>query len=192
MDDHNQHAAFMLLPDTKPNRDQSECGSCIWYRYNFISIWKECDIRSIGSLYATHRLLRATSHRSQEPWPCNGEDPWLSSRGRTMCVGKAIIWSHGPSSIVWSENGPCCGTIAYFVGEKEGRIWFNIICLKLYQFKRIMWWCLSVLKSILEYVLEYALESNVEFVLLEKILKKSWSPRSFVRPTSWRWAWRKF
>ena len=56
-------------------------------------------------------VIRATSHMSQEPWPCNGEDPWLSS--------KAIICSHGPSSIVWSENGPCCGTIAYFVGGKK-------------------------------------------------------------------------
>ena len=28
--------------------------------------------------------LRATSHMSQEPWPCNGEDPWLSSKGHTM------------------------------------------------------------------------------------------------------------
>jgi hypothetical protein len=64
--------------------------------------------------------FRATSHMSQEPWPCNGEDPWLSSKGHIMCVGKAIIYSHGPSSIVWSENGPCCGTIAYFVGGKRG------------------------------------------------------------------------
>ena len=25
--------------------------------------------------------------------------------------------------------------------EKEGRIWFNTICLKLYQFERTTWWC---------------------------------------------------
>ena len=62
--------------------------------------------------------LRATSHTSQEPWPCNGEDPWLSSKGRTMGVGIAVLGSHRPSSIVWSENGPCCRTIAYFVGGK--------------------------------------------------------------------------
>ena len=54
------------------------------------------------------------------PWPCNGEDLWLSSKGCTMGVGKAVLGSHGSSSIVWSENGPCCGTIAYFVGGKRG------------------------------------------------------------------------
>ena len=64
--------------------------------------------------------LRATSHMSQEPWPCNGEDPWHSSKGRTMGVGKAVICSHMPSSIVWSESGPYCGTIAYFVDRKRG------------------------------------------------------------------------
>ena len=118
---------------------------------------------------------------SQEPWPCNGEDPWLSSKGHTMCVGKAIICSLGPSRIVWSENGPCCGTIAYFVGGKEGRIWSNIICLKLYQLKRILWWCLSFLESVMEAALQYVMKS----ILLEKILTKSWSPGIFVIPTSW-------
>ena len=39
-----------------------------------------------------------------------------------MGVGKDVLCSHGPSSIVWSENGPCRGTIAYLVGGKEGRI----------------------------------------------------------------------
>jgi hypothetical protein len=63
--------------------------------------------------------MRATSHMSQEPWPCNGEDPWLSSKDRTMGVSKAVSWSHGLSSIVWSESGPCSGTIAYFVGGKR-------------------------------------------------------------------------
>jgi hypothetical protein len=43
----------------------------------------------------------------------------LSSNGRTMGVGKAILCSHGPSSILWFENGPCCNTIAYFVGGKK-------------------------------------------------------------------------
>ena len=52
--------------------------------------------------------------------PCKGEDPWLSSIGRTMGVGKAVLCSHGLSSIVGSENGPCCGTIVYFVGGKRG------------------------------------------------------------------------
>ena len=47
------------------------------------------------------------------------------------------------------------------LAEKEGRIWFNIICLKFYHFKRNTWWCLSVL------------EFAMQFVLMEKILKKS-------------------
>ena len=71
--------------------------------------------------------LRATSDMSQKLWPCHGEDPWLSSKGRTMGVEKTVLCSHGSSSIVWSENGPCCGTIAYFVGGKEGRIWFDVL-----------------------------------------------------------------
>ena len=103
------------------------------------------------------------SHMSQDLWPCNGEGPWLSSKGRAMVVGKAIFSSHRPSSIVWSENGPCCGTIAYFVGIKEGRIWFNTICLKLYQFNRNTWWRLSVMEFILKYALQYVLK----FVMLD-------------------------
>ena len=103
-----------------------------------------------GANPARFTHVRSTSHMSQEPWPCNGEDPWLSSKGRTMGVGKVVLCSHGSSSIiVWSENGPCCRSIAYSVGKKEGRIWFNLIYLKLYQFKRITWWRLSILKSIL-------------------------------------------
>ena len=89
---------------------------------------------------------------------------------------KAVLCSHGPSSMVWSENGPCCGPVAYFVGRKEGRIGLNIICLKLYQFDRITWWCL--------YVLKYVLKSILKYAMLEKLLKKSWSPEIFVRPTS--------
>ena len=37
-----------------------------------------------------------------------------------MGVGKAVLCRHGPSSIVRSEDGPCCRTIAYFVGGKSG------------------------------------------------------------------------
>ena len=64
--------------------------------------------------------IRATSHMSYEPWPWYGEDPWLSSKVCTMGVGKAVLCSHGPSSIEWTENEPCCGIIAYFVGKKWG------------------------------------------------------------------------
>ena len=56
------------------------------------------------------------------------------------------------------------GPLHTLLAEKEGRIWFNIICLKLYQFKRSMWWCLSVLESILKSIMKSALKS----VLLKK------------------------
>jgi hypothetical protein len=51
-----------------------------------------------------------------------------------------------------------------------------LICLKLNQFKRIIWRCLSILESV------------VQYVLLDFNFFKSWSPIIFVRPTSWRWA----
>ena len=96
------------------------------------------------------------------------------SKGRTMGVGKAVLGSHGPSSILGSENGPWCGTIAYFVAGKEGRIWFDMICLKLYQLERTTRWCLSLL----DYVLEYAMK----YVLLKNILKKYGLPKSASGP----------
>ena len=64
--------------------------------------------------------------------------------------------SHGPSSVVVKWEWTMLRTIAY-LAEKEGMIWFNIICLKLYQFERIIWRCLSVLESILESTLKYVM-----------------------------------
>ena len=45
-----------------------------------------------------------------------------------MGVGKAVLCSHGPSSIVWSENEPCCRSIAYFIGRIRGQdlVWYNM------------------------------------------------------------------
>ena len=105
------------------------------------------------------------THEPRAVTLCNGEVPWLSSKDRSMGVGKAVLCSHEPSSIVWSENGPRCRTISYFVGGKEGRIWFYIICFKLYQLKKITWWCLSVLESALQDVLK-------SILLKRNILKK--------------------
>ena len=62
------------------------------------------------------------------------------------------------------------GPLHILLAGKEGRIWFNIKYLKLYQFKRITWWCLFVLESILESVLKSAMQSILKFVLMEKIL----------------------
>ena len=36
------------------------------------------------------------------------------------------------------------GPLHILLAEKEGRIQFNIRCLKLYHFERITWWCLSL------------------------------------------------
>ena len=55
--------------------------------------------------------------------------------------------------------------------EKEGRIRFTIICLKLYQFNITTWWCLYVLKFVLESIMESNLESTLKFVLLKKYKK---------------------
>ena len=74
--------------------------------------------------------LRATSHMSQGSWPWNGEGPWLSSKGCTMGVEKAIWCCDRPSNIMWSENGPCWGTIVFFIGGKRGTTllhWLHIV-----------------------------------------------------------------
>ena len=68
--------------------------------------------------------------------------PWV--------LGKVVLCSHGPSSIVWKWEWTMLWDHCIFVGrKKEGRIWLNIICLKLYQFERITWWCLDALESVL-------------------------------------------
>ena len=107
-------------------------------------------------------------------------------------VGKAVLGGHGPSIIAWSANGPCCGTIAYFVGGERGWICFDIIYLKLYRFERTTSWCLFVLESICAGI---CTEILLKICLLEKIKKlkkKSRSSGIWVNATSWRWARRKF
>ena len=68
------------------------------------------------------------------------------------------------------------GPLHILLAERVGRIWFKLICLKLYQFKRITWWCLCVLEFVLEYVLEFALK----FVMLEKLSKRVMIYRNFL------------
>ena len=66
------------------------------------------------------------------------------------------------------------GPLHNLLVEKEGKILFHIKCLKLYQFKRVTWWCLSVM----EFVMEFALQSIFKFVMLEKYFEKvmvSWN-----------------
>jgi hypothetical protein len=68
------------------------------------------------------------------------------------------------------------GPLHILMVGKEGRIWFNIICFKLYQFESNNWWPFSILK----YVMEFALQSNLkcECVLLENIKKEGPYPQS--------------
>ena len=65
----------------------------------------------------------------------------------------------GPLHILWAE--------------KEGTIWFNTTCLKLYPFERITWWYLPILESNVKSIMEFALQYILKSVLLEKIFKKS-------------------
>ena len=65
------------------------------------------------------------------------------------------------------------GPLHIFIGGKEGRISFNITCLKHDQFKKITSWCLSVLESVIEIVLEFTLQNILKFVPREeKNIKK--------------------
>ena len=144
--------------------------------------WKNCDLCPLPK-----RFLRATSHTSQEPWPWNDEDPWLSSKGRTMGVGKAVLGSHRPSSIMWSENGPCCRTIAYFVGGKRGE---DLVSYNMSQTLPIRENYLVVFINIILHGLYSKIRLEIRPGICptnrKKKLKKSWSPGICVRPTSWR------
>ena len=115
---------------------------------------------------------------SQEPWPCNGEDPWLSSKGRTMGVGKAVLCSHRPSSIVWSENGPCCRTIVYFVGGKRGEdlVWCNMSqTLSSWENHLVVFVCLGTYLGICSGIcLEiYPAKKNIKKVMVSQNLRQT-------------------
>ena len=73
--------------------------------------------------------------------------------------------------------GHVAGPLHILLVKKEMRIWFNIICLKLYQFERTTWWCLSAL----EYVIEISFKFFLKYVMLEK-KKKSWSLKICISP----------
>ena len=109
-------------------------------------------------------FLRATSHMSRELCPCNGEDPWLSSKGSSMGYGKVVLCSHMPSNIVWSENGPWYMTICIFCWRKRGEdlVWYNMSqTLPIGENYLVVFVCL-------EFILEFVLEFSLQFVMLEK------------------------
>ena len=60
------------------------------------------------------------------------------------------------------------GPLHSSLAKKEGRIWFSIIYLKLYEFERITWWCFFVLEYVLESVMEHVMESTLQYDLLEE------------------------
>ena len=78
---------------------------------------------------------------------------------------KVVPWVLGkPFHVVTGPQGYCevrmnhaAGPLHILLKEKEGRIWFNILYLKLYQLKRFTWRCLFDLESIMGYVMEFAL-----------------------------------
>ena len=65
------------------------------------------------------------------------------------------------------------GPLHILLAEKEGRIWFNIICLKLYQFERTTWWCLFVPKYILESTLKYVMLKNIKKIMVSRNLRQA-------------------
>ena len=101
-------------------------------------------LNTIFSVVLAPYAFRATLNMSQGPLPCNDEHPWLSPKGCTMGVGKAIMCSHGPSQIVWSENGSCWGTISYFIGGKRGATlptcYISPLSILSFIFLVLRWW----------------------------------------------------
>jgi hypothetical protein len=65
------------------------------------------------------------------------------------------------------------GPLHILLAEKEGRIWFNIMCLKLYPFGRITWWYSFVLESVVQSIMEFSLQFILKSVLLEKNMNKA-------------------
>ena len=82
---------------------------------------------------------------------------------------------HDPRAYVEVRMDHVVGPLHILLAEKEGRIWFSIICLKLYKFERTTWWCLFVLESILEFVLKYVLK----FVMLKIYKTKNYGLPKF-------------
>ena len=68
------------------------------------------------------------------------------------------------------------GPLHILLVEKEGRIWFNTTCLKLYQFNRIIWWCLCVLESFPKSIMESPLKSILKCDARENIKKNHGLP----------------
>ena len=57
--------------------------------------------------------------------------------------------------------------------EKEGRVWFNIIHVKLYQFERTTWWCMYVLDHVLEFLGICHAGKNINFFMVSRNLHQA-------------------
>ena len=73
------------------------------------------------------------------------------------------------------------GPLHILLAEKEGRIWFNIICLQIYQFERTTWWCLSVLKFVLESLMKFVLEFAIKYVMKYVMLRKYYTNHGLLK-----------
>ena len=76
--------------------------------------------------------------------------PWV--------LGKSFYVVTGPQAYCDVRMDHVAGALHILLAKKEGRIWFDMKCLKLYQFKRITWWCLSLLESVMDSCLAICLE----------------------------------
>ena len=56
--------------------------------------------------------------------------------------------------------------------KQRGEDLLNITCLKLYQFRRISWWCLSIMESVLRSIMKYAMLDFFK-VTVSQILRQS-------------------
>ena len=65
------------------------------------------------------------------------------------------------------------GPLHILLAEKEGSIWFNMMCFKIHQFGGTTWWCLSVM----EYVIGSTLKHVLKSLLLKKYLKNHGLPK---------------
>ena len=65
------------------------------------------------------------------------------------------------------------GPLHILLAEKEERIWFNIICLKIYQCERTTWWCLYVMESFLDCIMESAPKYVLKVIMLKKYQKNN-------------------
>ena len=66
-----------------------------------------------------------------------------------MGVGKPFYVLTGPQTWCLVRMDHVAEPLHILLVENDGRVWFNLTCLKIYQFEIITWWCLYVLKFVM-------------------------------------------